>query len=93
MIVLPSRSTLKVIVSPGDDCDRIVSSGWSASIGWSPIFVMMSPSFRPAAAAGPLATTAGSVVVASGASCRHQINHLALVRARHMAEVLADALE
>jgi Fe-S oxidoreductase len=35
----------------------------------------------------------GTVVVASGASCRHQINHLALVRARHMAEVLADALE
>jgi Fe-S oxidoreductase len=35
----------------------------------------------------------GTVVVASGASCRHQINHLALVRARHMAEVLAEALE
>jgi FAD/FMN-containing dehydrogenase/Fe-S oxidoreductase len=35
----------------------------------------------------------GSVVVASGASCRHQIDHLAPVRARHMAEVLADALE
>jgi len=32
-------------------------------------------------------------VVASGASCRHQIDHLAPVRARHMAEVLADALE
>jgi FAD/FMN-containing dehydrogenase/Fe-S oxidoreductase len=35
----------------------------------------------------------GSLVVASGASCRHQIDHLAPVRARHMAEVLADALE
>ncbi len=35
----------------------------------------------------------GSFVVASGASCRHQIDHLAPVRARHMAEVLADALE
>lgn len=35
----------------------------------------------------------GSMVVASGASCRHQIEHLAPVRARHMAEVLADALE
>lgn len=35
----------------------------------------------------------GSIVVASGASCRHQIDHLAPVRARHMAEVLADALE
>ncbi len=35
----------------------------------------------------------GSMVVASGASCRHQIDHLAPVRARHMAEVLADALE
>ena len=35
----------------------------------------------------------GSVVVASGASCRHQIDHLAPIHARHMAEVLADALE
>jgi len=35
----------------------------------------------------------GSMIVASGASCRHQIEHLAPVRARHMAEVLADALE
>jgi len=35
----------------------------------------------------------GTAVVASGASCRHQIDHLALVRARHMAEVLAEALE
>ena len=29
----------------------------------------------------------------SGATCRQQINHLAPVRARHMAELLADALE
>ena len=35
---------------------------------------------------------AGSTVVASGTSCRHQIEHVAPVRARHMAEVLADAL-
>ena len=35
----------------------------------------------------------GTLVVASGASCRMQIDHLAPVRARHMAEVLADALE
>ena len=34
----------------------------------------------------------GTVVIASGASCRHQIEHLAPVKARHMAEVLADAL-
>ena len=34
----------------------------------------------------------GTVVVASGTSCRHQIDHLAPVRARHMAELLADAL-
>jgi Fe-S oxidoreductase len=34
----------------------------------------------------------GTVVVASGTSCRHQIEHLAPVRARHMAELLADAL-
>ncbi|MEI2724534.1 MAG: FAD-linked oxidase C-terminal domain-containing protein [Verrucomicrobiota bacterium] len=35
----------------------------------------------------------GSLVVASGASCRHQLDQLASVRTRHMAEVLADALE
>jgi Fe-S oxidoreductase len=34
----------------------------------------------------------GTVIVASGTSCRHQIAHLATVRPRHMAEVLADAL-
>ena len=34
----------------------------------------------------------GTIVVASGASCRHQIEHLAPVKPRHMAEVLADAL-
>lgn len=34
----------------------------------------------------------GTQVVASGASCRHQIEHLAPLRPRHMAEVLADAL-
>jgi Fe-S oxidoreductase len=34
-----------------------------------------------------------TVVIASGTSCRHQIEHLAPIRTRHMAEVLADALE
>jgi len=34
----------------------------------------------------------GTVVIASGASCRHQIEHLAPLKPRHMAEVLADAL-
>ena len=34
----------------------------------------------------------GTVVIASGASCRHQIEHLAPVKPRHMAEVLADGL-
>jgi FAD/FMN-containing dehydrogenase/Fe-S oxidoreductase len=34
----------------------------------------------------------GTTVVASGTSCRHQIAHVAHVRAKHMAEVLADAL-
>ncbi len=34
----------------------------------------------------------GTQVVASGTSCRHQIGHLAPVRPRHMAEVLAEAL-
>ena len=34
----------------------------------------------------------GTLIIASGTSCRHQIAHLAPVRPRHMAEVLADAL-
>ena len=34
----------------------------------------------------------GTIIVASGTSCRHQIEHLASVRGRHMAEVLAEAL-
>jgi FAD/FMN-containing dehydrogenase/Fe-S oxidoreductase len=47
--------------------------------------------------AGPLAEKVrgqpfGTVIVASGTSCRHQIEHLAPIRARHMAEVLAEAL-
>jgi Fe-S oxidoreductase len=35
----------------------------------------------------------GTAIVASGTSCRHQIGHLAPVRPRHMAELLASALE
>jgi FAD/FMN-containing dehydrogenase/Fe-S oxidoreductase len=35
----------------------------------------------------------GNIVIASGTSCRHQIQHLATVRTQHMAEVLADAVE
>ena len=35
----------------------------------------------------------GTTVVASGTSCRQQINHLTPVRARHMVEVIAEALE
>ena len=34
----------------------------------------------------------GTIVVASGTSCRQQIKHLAPVRLQHMAEVMADAL-
>jgi len=34
----------------------------------------------------------GTVIVASGASCRHQIEHLSPVRTHHMAELLAEAL-
>ncbi len=34
----------------------------------------------------------GTVVVASGTSCRHQIQHLAVNRTQHMANILADAL-
>jgi Fe-S oxidoreductase len=35
----------------------------------------------------------GTVIVASGTSCRHQIEHLAPIKPRHMVEVLADALQ
>lgn len=34
----------------------------------------------------------GTTIVASGTSCRHQIAHLAPVRPRHMAELLAESL-
>jgi FAD/FMN-containing dehydrogenase/Fe-S oxidoreductase len=34
----------------------------------------------------------GTTFVLSGTSCRHQVQHLATVRTKHMAEVLADAL-
>ena len=35
----------------------------------------------------------GTVVVASGTSCRQQIEHLTPIRPKHLAEVLAEALE
>jgi len=35
----------------------------------------------------------GTAVVASGTSCRQQLSHLAPIRPRHMAELLASALE
>ena len=34
----------------------------------------------------------GTVVIASGTSCRHQLEHLTSVHPKHMAELLADAL-
>ena len=34
----------------------------------------------------------GSVIVASGTSCRHQLEHLTPVHPKHMAELLADAI-
>jgi Fe-S oxidoreductase len=33
-----------------------------------------------------------SIVIASGTSCRHQIEHLTPIRPKHMAELLAEAL-
>ena len=36
--------------------------------------------------------TAGTEIVASGTSCRHQIDHLTDAKPVHMAELLADAL-
>jgi FAD/FMN-containing dehydrogenase/Fe-S oxidoreductase len=35
----------------------------------------------------------GTVVIASGTSCRHQIEHLAPIKPKHIVEVLAEALE
>jgi len=35
----------------------------------------------------------GTIVIASGTSCRHQIEHLTPVKPKHMAEVLAEVLE
>jgi Fe-S oxidoreductase len=34
----------------------------------------------------------GTTTVVSGTSCRHQVRHLATVRTRHMAELIAEAL-
>jgi Fe-S oxidoreductase len=34
----------------------------------------------------------GSVIVASGTSCRHQVSDLTAIHPKHMAELLADAL-
>jgi len=34
----------------------------------------------------------GTTVAVSGTSCRHQVQHLATVRTKHMAEILAEAL-
>jgi Fe-S oxidoreductase len=38
------------------------------------------------------AQPAGTIVAASGTSCRHQIEHLAARHPRHLAEVIAEAL-
>ena len=45
-------------------------------------------SLLPAVRAAPQDT----LIVADGTSCRHQIEHLAPVRTKHMAELLAEAL-
>ncbi|HKI68284.1 MAG TPA: FAD-binding oxidoreductase, partial [Verrucomicrobiae bacterium] len=34
----------------------------------------------------------GTIFITSGTSCRHQVLHLAPIRSRHMAEVMAEAL-
>lgn len=40
-----------------------------------------------------MAQPPGTVLVASGTSCRHQIEHLTRARPRHMAELLAENLK
>jgi Fe-S oxidoreductase len=37
-------------------------------------------------------TTAGAAIAVSGFSCRHQIEHHTGIAARHLVELLADAL-
>jgi Fe-S oxidoreductase len=39
------------------------------------------------------AQPAGTILVASGTSCRHQIQHLTPAHPKHMAELLAAALD
>jgi len=34
----------------------------------------------------------GTIFVTSGASCRHQVQHLTPIRSKHIAELLAEAL-
>jgi Fe-S oxidoreductase len=38
-------------------------------------------------------TPFGTIVVASGTSCRQQITHLLTIRTVHMAQLLAEALQ
>jgi Fe-S oxidoreductase len=38
------------------------------------------------------AQSSGTIIVASGTSCRHQLEHLTPVHPKHMAELLADAI-
>jgi FAD/FMN-containing dehydrogenase/Fe-S oxidoreductase len=71
----------------------------SACCGMAGAFGAMSESYQLSLkVAEPLiqkiqGLSAGTAIVASGTSCRHQIEHLAPVRARHMAELLAAALD
>jgi Fe-S oxidoreductase len=78
--------------------ERTVTQLDTGCCGMAGAFGMMESKYELSLnVAGPLIAAIknqpyGTTVVASGASCRQQIQHLASVRVRHMVEVLAEAL-
>jgi Fe-S oxidoreductase len=78
---------------------RVVTLLETGCCGMAGSFGMMASKYELSLKiAGPLirqiaAQPYGTTAVLSGTSCRHQVQHLAPVRTRHMAEVLAEALE
>ncbi len=66
--------------------------GLAGAFGWSEAKYELSLKVAESLAQKVRGQPFGTIVVASGTSCRHQIEHLAPVRPRHMAEVLAEAL-
>jgi len=66
-----------ILVMIPEEIDRANASG-----KFAPLEVVQQVNAQPA----------NTVVVASGTSCRHQLEHLTTVHPKHMAELLADAI-